>query len=142
MNKQQILLQLFSRECDQKTLQEMHSIDVLLIESERYLDWYNGKRPFINADVAGTHWIKTCTGGYITELVFNGNGTLNEYRLFDRFATQGIWSLEGGILSVEIMKADNCYRFSIIGNAVLNIHSAVEHKNDELHSYLKFAQIK
>ncbi|PKG38594.1 hypothetical protein [Psychromonas sp. Urea-02u-13] len=74
--------------------------------------------------------------------MFNQDGTLNEYRLFDRYETQGTWVLSGGLLEVDIIKAGNHYCFTIVANAKLNIHSAVEHKNSELHSYLKFAQIK
>jgi len=142
MNKQQVLLQLFVRESAQQKLQSHESINTALLEDKNYIDWHAQKRDIVSIDVVQTHWIKTCTGGYITELVFHHDGTLNEYRLFDRFETHGTWSLIEGLLNVTIVKADNNYHFSMVGNVQLNIHSAVEHKNSELHSYLKFAQIK
>ena len=71
---------------------------------------------------------------------FKADGTLTEYRLFDRFKTVGQWQLKGGLLHVEITKSDNRYQFAVVARADLNIHSAVEHKNGDLHSYLKLVQ--
>lgn len=142
MNKAQLLSQLYLRESSTKKLatltQEIQdSVDPIMFQQ-----WQNRKRELVPIDVADTHWIKTCTEGYITEVVFQADGTVNEYRLFDRFETKGTWFLADGILHVEIIKGDNRYSFDVVGNADINIHSAVEHKNDELHSYLKLAQIK
>lgn len=140
--KERILIQLFERES--KTQQLVALVDVCLnsLNEPEFLLWRSGKRDLLIADVADSHWIKTCTGGYITEVVFHADGTLDEYRLFDRFKTEGKWCLENGILDIEILKGDNRYCFSVVGNADINIHSAVEHKNHELHSYLKLSQIK
>jgi hypothetical protein len=93
-------------------------------------------------DIEDCHWIKSCSEGYITEVIFHRDGRLTEYRLFDRFETQGNWKLDNGILKADIIKAENRYTFNVIGNANINIHSAVELKNNELHSYLKLAQVK
>lgn len=60
----------------------------------------------------------------------------------DCFETRGTWFLADGILHVKIVKGNNRYSFGVVGNADVNIHSAVEHKNEELHAYLKLAQIK
>jgi hypothetical protein len=62
--------------------------------------------------------------------------------LFDRFETQGHWLLKSGLLQVEINKGDNRYQFDVVACKDLNIHSAVEYKNQELHSYLKLVQVK
>ncbi|GMQ49155.1 hypothetical protein [Vibrio sp. 10N] len=142
MTKNQLLSQLFLRESHTKklALPTQESLDT--VDPIMFQEWQNSKREFVPIDVANTHWIKTCTEGYITEVVFHADGTLNEYRLFDRFETQGTWLLADGILHVEIIKGDNRYSFGVVGNADVNIHSAIEHKNDELHSYLKLAQIK
>lgn len=142
MNKQQILAQLFFRESHTRKLviptpKSLDTIDPIMFQ-----EWQSNKREFVLVDVADTHWIKTCTEGYITEVVFHADGTLNEYRLFDRFETYGKWSLVEGILHVEIIKGDNRYSFGVVGNADINVHSAIEHKNNEQHSYLKLAQIK
>ncbi|MGR5285269.1 hypothetical protein ACP3V5_08120 [Vibrio maritimus] len=142
MNKAQLLSQLYLRESSIKKLalptQEiLDSVDPIMFQ-----EWQNSKRELVPLDVADTHWIKTCTKGYITEVVFQGDGTLNEYRLFDRFETRGTWFLADGILHVKIVKGNNRYSFGVVGNADVNIHSAIEHKNDELHAYLKLAQIK
>ncbi|WP_112479362.1 hypothetical protein [Vibrio variabilis] len=142
MNKAQLLSQLYIRESSGKKLvlptqMIMDSVDPIMFQ-----EWQNRKRELVPIDAADTHWIKTCTEGYITEVVFHADGTLHEYRLFDRFETKGTWFLADGILYVEIIKGENRYSFGVVGNANVNIHSAVEHKNGELHSYLKLAQVK
>ncbi|RTZ18059.1 hypothetical protein EJ063_04525 [Vibrio aquaticus] len=142
MEKQHILAQLFVRESEKQTLISKEDLDFDALHRSDFETWKDGKRDIELVDVAGTHWMKTCTGGYITEVIFHADGTLNEYRLFDRFKTKGNWSLKSGVLHVVIFKGENCYEFAVIGNASVNIHSAVEYKNSELHSYLKLAQIK
>ncbi|MEZ8385036.1 hypothetical protein AB6C98_15345, partial [Vibrio splendidus] len=98
------------------------------------------KRDFTVSDIESRVWVKSCPGGYITEVHFNADGSLIEYRLFDRFETTGQWQLKDGLLHVEILKGDNRYQFAVVARADLNIHSAVEYKNGELHSYLKLVQ--
>lgn len=144
MNNQTALLQLFVRESDscQNRLLSETELDWSLENNPEFTRWIAEKRHIEQLDVANTHWIKTCTAGYITEVQFHADGTLNEYRLFDRFPTSGTWLLEDGILHVSINKGDNTYTFAVVGNSALNIHSAVEHKNSAIHSYLKLAQIK
>lgn len=144
MNNQTALLQLFMRESDscQNRLLSERKLDYSLENSLPFKRWLAEKRHIVEEDVENTHWIKTCTGGYITEVQFHKDGTLDEYRLFDRFATSGTWLLEDGILHVSIKKGDNTYTFAVVGHGALNIHSAVEHKNRDIHSYLKLAQIK
>ncbi|MEX0336274.1 hypothetical protein [Vibrio tubiashii] len=142
MDKDKVLLQLFYREAEPQALVSKEALTPTQMQSREYRHWLEGKREFTLDDVVGNHWIKTCTGGYITEVAFHCDGTLDEYRLFDRFHTTGKWSLKEGLVSVEIYKGENTYSFCIVGNAEINIHSAVEHKNGELHSYLKLSQIK
>ncbi|KLN65016.1 hypothetical protein [Vibrio sp. VPAP30] len=142
MDKDKVLLQLFNREAEPQALVNKEALSPTQMQSSEYLYWLEGKRELTHDDVAGNHWIKTCTGGYITEVAFHCDGTLDEYRLFDRFHTTGKWRLKEGLVSVEIYKGENSYSFCIVGNAEINIHSAVEHKNGELHSYLKLSQIK
>lgn len=82
MNKAPLLSQLYLRESSIKKLalptQEiLDSVDPIMFQ-----EWQNSKRELVLVDIADTHWIKTCTEGYITEVVFQGDGTLNEYRLF------------------------------------------------------------
>lgn len=142
MTKEQLLTQLFFRESHTNKLVSPTSDALGSIDPIVFQEWQNSKRELVLMDVADTHWIKTCTEGYVTEVVFHADGALNEYRLFDRFETQGTWFLADGILHVEIIKGENRYSFGVVGSVDVNIHSAVEHKNDELHSYLKLAQIK
>jgi len=142
MDKSALLQQLYLRECQTKELVDITEIPEELSQSMDYTQWLESKRDIEIEDVENTHWIKTCTGGYITELVFHSDGSLEEFRLFDRFETKGQWRLDDGVLLVEIHKGSNKYNLAVIGNAQINIHSAVELKNDELHSYLKLAQIK
>ncbi|NOI77198.1 hypothetical protein F0224_16040 [Vibrio coralliilyticus] len=141
MNQAEVLLPLFWRESHEE-LRELKNIDETVQACDRYEAWLDKKRQLTLCDIQETHWIKSCTGGYITEVVFNADGTLEEYRLFDRFPTQGHWQLHDGTLDVEIYKADNCYTFAVVGCQAVNIHSAIEYKNGELHSYLKLAQVK
>ncbi len=141
MNKN-IMLQLYVRESGKQQLVEIGDIDASVELNDAYLMWRESKRSLVNSDVVNTTWLKTCTGGYITEVHFDAGGSLTEFRLFDRFETTGSWELQNGVLKVSIVKGDNQYRFNVVGNADLNIHSAIEYKNDELHSYLKLAQVK
>ncbi|KOO16667.1 hypothetical protein AKJ18_00945 [Vibrio xuii] len=142
MDKSDLLQQLYLRECQTKELVEISQLPSHLALSIEFQQWLETKRDIRLEDVENTHWIKTCTGGYITELVFHSDGSLEEFRLFDRFETMGLWKLDDGVLLVEIHKGPNKYNLAVIGNAQINIHSAVELKNNELHSYLKLAQIK
>ncbi len=144
MNNNTALLQLFMRESDtcNNALVAKEELDSSLENSPQFQQWHEKKRRIVLEDVANTHWIKTCTAGYITEVQFYEDGTLDEYRLFDRFPTSGTWLLDDGMLHVSIHKGDNTYTFAVIGNQALNIHSAVEHKNNGIHSYLKLAQVK
>jgi len=138
---EQVLYQLFHREFHHQLIEQKELI-LTAVQAESFTKWHSSKRKIARKEVADTTWIKTCTGGYITEVKFHNDGTLNEYRLFDRFPTSGCWSLEGGLLYVEIAKGENKYQFTVVGNGEVNIHSAIEYKNEELHSYLKLAQVK
>ena len=138
--KQQILLQLYCREQTDQPLIPRTDLDIDLYDSEAFLVWRATKRDFVVSDIENRVWVKSCPGGYITEVHFKADGTLTEYRLFDRFKTVGQWQLKDGLLHVEITKGDNRYQFAVVARADLNIHSAVEHKNGDLHSYLKLVQ--
>lgn len=139
---QQILLQLYCREQTDQPLISRADLDTSLYDSEEYLHWRVTKRDFVISDIENRVWVKSCPSGYITEVHFHADGTLNEYRLFDRFETKGHWYLKDGLLHVEIIKGDNRYQFAVVANGDLNIHSAVEYKNEELHSYLKLVQVE
>ena len=142
--KQQTLLQLYCREQMDQPLIPRAGLDTSLYDSEAeaFLAWSETKRDLVISDIENRVWVKSCPGGYITEVHFLNDGTLNEYRLFDRFETKGHWYLKDGLLHVEIIKGDNRYQFAVVANGDLNIHSAVEYKNDELHSYLKLVQVE
>lgn len=143
MLRDKYLIQLFLRETGSQKLTPLIEANLEgQHQTSAFEKWMDNKRDLQLSDVSGCHWIKTCTGGYITELVFHADGTLDEYRLFDRFHTKGSWCLDSGVLKLEIVKGSNIYSFVVVGNAEINIHSAVEHKNGELHSYLKLSQIK
>ena len=140
--KQQILLQLYCREQTDQPLISRTDLNIALYDSEAFLAWRETKLDLVISDIENRVWVKSCPGGYITELHFHTDGTLNEYRLFDRFETKGHWYLKDGLLHVEIIKGDNRYQFAVVANSDLNIHSAVEYKNEELHSYLKLVQVE
>ncbi|OQQ02654.1 hypothetical protein BK411_21845 [Vibrio splendidus] len=137
---QQILLQLYCREQTEQPLISRTDLDIALYDSECFLAWRDTKRDFMVSDIENRVWVKSCPGGYITEVHFNADGSLIEYRLFDRFETTGQWQLKDGLLHVEILKGENRYQFAAVARVDLNIHSAVEYKNGELHSYLKLVQ--
>ncbi|MGF1852889.1 hypothetical protein L4C44_13420 [Vibrio satsumensis] len=138
--KQQTLLQLYCREQPDQPLIPRTDLDIGLYDSEAFSVWRATKRDFVISDIENRVWVKSCSGGYITEVHFKADGTLTEYRLFDRFKTVGQWQLKDGLLHVEITKGDNRYQFAVVARADLNIHSAVEYKNGDLHSYLKLVQ--
>ena len=140
--KLQILLQLYCREQTDQPLIPRTELDIDHYDSEAFLVWRATKRDFVISDIENRVWVKSCPGGYITEVHFKADGTLTEYRLFDRFKTIGRWQLKDGLLHVEITKGDNRYQFAVVARADLNIHSAVEYKNGELHSYLKLVQVE
>ncbi|MDN3699734.1 hypothetical protein ACFFUO_16735 [Vibrio artabrorum] len=135
-----IMLQLYCREQTDQPLITRKDLDSALYESEGFLAWRETKRDFTVSDIENRVWVKSCPGGYITEVHFYADGSLIEYRLFDRFETTGQWQLKDGLLHVEILKGENRYQFAVVARADLNIHSAVEYKNGELHSYLKLVQ--
>ncbi|MGR5067449.1 MULTISPECIES: hypothetical protein [Vibrio] len=49
--------------------------------------------------------------------------------------------LDGGELNITIYKGENAYELSVVGNREPSIHSAIEYKNGEVHSYLKLTPI-
>ncbi|USD67563.1 hypothetical protein [Vibrio sp. SCSIO 43136] len=142
MTKTLVMQQLYMRENEPFELVEQNQVASTPPDENYFAKWQETKRALVMADVVDTHWIKTCTAGYVTEVIFHQDGTLHEYRLFDRFETCGVWQLVQGILNVSIYKGDNHYQFAVVGNSKVNIHSAIEYKNGELHSYLKLGQVK
>ena len=134
--------QLYFREQGDQSLIALSDLDIASIELEKFDLWLKSKRRLTSSDIEGRTWVKSCSGGYITELTFFEDGSLIENRLFDRFETKGHWSLAEGLLKVTIFKGNNHYDFTVVGNLELNIHSAIEYKNNELHSYLKLMQIE
>ncbi|CZF80847.1 hypothetical protein GCE9029_02231 [Grimontia celer] len=135
-------LQLFLRESGTAAMLNIEQLpDVSDVDAIALFDWMSSKRSFSASEVRGQRWIKTCSAGYVTELLLNEDGTLEEFTLFNRLPTKGWWKLEQGVLDLEIVKNDNTYRSRVIANKSVNIHSAIEYKNGELHSYLKLAQV-
>ncbi|MCK6264580.1 hypothetical protein KP803_14970 [Vibrio sp. ZSDE26] len=137
MNKEQVYLQLFHRECIASPSIERADVQAEWAQRDEYLKWKESKADISHEEVIESAWIKTCTEGYITEVLFAQDGTLNEFKLFDRLHTTGQWELLDGMLSVSINKGDNRYQFLVVGSSLNSIYSAVEYKNDEIHSYLK-----
>ncbi|OEF06497.1 hypothetical protein [Vibrio genomosp. F10] len=137
MNKEKVYLQLFHRECKGSPAIEMETVDNEWLNTLDYKNWLASKSDILQDEVTDSLWIKTCTEGYITEVEFLPDGTLNEFKLFDRLPTTGHWALIDGVLSVSISKGDNRYQFFVIGRRENSIYSAIEYKNNQLHSYLK-----
>lgn len=142
MKSEQILQQLYLRETQGTAILDYVELSKASIDEDAFAVWQEQKGEFISQDVSASHWIKTCTGGYVTEVIFHQDGRLQEYTLFERLKTVGSWRIESGFLAIEIHKGDNTYTFYVVKNSELNIHSAIEYKNGELHSYLKLAPIK
>ncbi|MDD9173911.1 hypothetical protein ERW49_09930 [Aliivibrio finisterrensis] len=140
--KKAVLQQLFLREVNGDPITERNELSHCTIIETEFAMWEREKRDFSFDEVFESHWIKTCTAGYITELIFKADGSLTEFTLFDRLKTVGHWVLDEGLLYVSIFKGENQYDFVIVANSSVNIHSAIEYKNDELHSYLKLAQTR
>lgn len=135
-------LQLFMRESSTAALLDIEQLpDMSDVDAIALFDWMSGKRPFTHQEVSGQRWIKSCSAGYVTELFLHHDGTLEEFTLFNRLPTKGSWKLEQGVLDLDITKGDNTYRSRVIANKSVNIHSAIEYKNGELHAYLKIAHV-
>ncbi|WP_394208855.1 hypothetical protein [Enterovibrio calviensis] len=135
-------LQLFMRESGTAAMLDTEQLpDVSDVDAIALFDWMASKRSFSTSEVRGQRWIKSCSAGYITELLLHADGSLEEHTLFNRLPTTGCWKLEQGVLDIEITKGSNKYRSRVIANKSVNIHSAIEYKNNELHSYLKLAQV-
>ncbi|PMJ49474.1 hypothetical protein, partial [Vibrio splendidus] len=117
---QKILLQLYCHEQTEQPLISRTDLNIALYDSEGFLAWRDTKRDFTVSDIESRVWVKSCPGGYITEVHFNADGSLTEYRLFDRFETTGQWQLADGLLYVEILKGDNRYQFAVVARADLN----------------------
>ncbi|MGR6834201.1 hypothetical protein [Aliivibrio wodanis] len=141
-NKTAILQQLFLRETQGRPIIERGCQSLTDIQIEQYDKWLSEKRDFLVEEICASNWIKSCAAGYITEVIFKESGSLTEFTLFDRLKTVGHWELDNGLLYVSIFKGENQYDFVIVANSNVNIHSAIEYKNDELHSYLKLAQTR
>ncbi|WP_375322507.1 hypothetical protein [Aliivibrio logei] len=141
-NKAAILQQLFLRETEGRPIIEGGCQPLADIQIKQYDKWLSEKRDFSLEEIDESNWIKSCTAGYITELIFKATGSLTEFTLFDRLKTVGHWELVDGLLYVSIFKGENQYDFVVVANSCINIHSAIEYKNDELHSYLKLAQTR
>ncbi|MDD9155656.1 hypothetical protein PVK64_05590 [Aliivibrio sp. S4TY2] len=140
--KKAVLQQLFLREVNRTPITERHELSHCDIPEIEFATWGRDKRDFSFDEIFESHWIKTCTAGYITELIFKADGSVTEFTLFDRLKTVGHWKLDDGLLHVSIFKDENQYDFIIVANVKVNIHSAIEYKNGELHSYLKLAQTR
>ncbi|MCP3701037.1 MAG: hypothetical protein GY920_21470 [Aliivibrio sp.] len=140
--KKAVLQQLFLREVNGAPITERNELSHCTITETEFAMWEGEKRDFSFDEAFESHWIKTCTAGYITELIFKADGSLTEFTLFNRLKTVGHWVLDEGLLYVSIFKGENQYDFIIVANDKVNIHSAIEYKNGELHSYLKLAQTR
>ncbi len=114
---------------------------VLLDSDVDFQGWLDDRRPFDVSEITSQQWIKVCPFGYITELTLLPNGGLEEQHLFKSIRCQGRWSLQGGILRLEIEKGENRYHIDVVANKKSRIHCAIEYKNKELHSYLKVTQV-
>lgn len=137
------LLQLFFRESDRVRLFDLDTLPPLdAVEQQAMHAWLATKRHFQHDEITPQRWIKTCTAGYITELILHANGSLEEFTLFKRMKTTGEWQLVDGMIELTIHKGDNQYTCTIVAGLDSSIHSAIEYKNGELHSYLKLVQTR
>lgn len=142
-NKTQKLLQLFYRESERVRLLGLDKLPTPdSKEQDELQTWLAGKRDFSLTELTQQHWIKTCSAGYITELLLHPNGSLEEFTLFRRQKTRGEWQLVNGMLELTIYKDENRYSCTVVACQGSSIHSAIEYKNGQLHSYLKLAQTR
>ncbi len=137
------LIQLYFRESERVRLLDLDALPALDTDEQANMhDWLATKRNFSPDEIASQQWMKTCSAGYITELTFSPDGLLNEYTLFNRQRATGRWELVDGVIEMVINKGEDQYRCAVFANRTVNIHSAIEYKNGELHSYLKLAQTR
>ncbi|MGF1727101.1 hypothetical protein [Photobacterium nomapromontoriensis] len=137
------LLQLFYRESDRARLFDLEALPPLdTVEEQAMLVWLATKRHFQHDEIASQRWVKTCSAGYITELILHANGSLEEFTLFKRMKTTGEWQLIDGMIELTINKDNNQYKSNIVASLGSSIHAAIEYKNGALHSYLKLVQAR
>lgn len=104
-NKTLQLLQLFYRETGRVRLLDIDALPELDTEQQPLMhQWLETKRNFTIDDVTAQHWIKTCSAGYITEVILHSDGRLEEYTLFTRIKTVGSWKLDDGVIELMITK--------------------------------------
>lgn len=137
------LLQLYFRESDRVRLLDMDALPELSPQQQAAMhEWLATKRNFSSGEITSQHWIKTCSAGFVTELILHPDGSLDEFALFNRMHAKGHWQLVDGMIELEIDNGENRYHSAVVANKNTNIHSAIEYKNGQLHSYLKLAQTR
>lgn len=137
------LLQLFLRESERVRLVELAVLPALdSNEQQNMQHWLATKRQFVRDEVPAQHWLKTCSAGYVTEMIFYPDGAVQELGLFNRQQGIGTWQMNEGALDIELRRGDDHYQFTVVANKQGSIHSAIEYKNHTLNSYLKLAQLR
>ncbi|MEJ2764783.1 hypothetical protein VV869_12575 [Photobacterium sp. MCCC 1A19761] len=137
------LLQLYLRESERVRLVDLPALPALDVQEQADMaHWLATKRQFSEAEVPAQPWLKTCSAGHVTELVFHPDGSVRETALFQRQQGTGTWQVTDGVLEIALHRGDDRYDFSVIANKQSSLHSAIEYKNHALHSYLKLAQMR
>ena len=137
------LLQLFFRESDRVRLLDLEALPELTPQQQADMqEWLATKRNFSPDEITSQHWVKTCSAGYVTEVILHPDGSLDEFTLFNRRRHSGSWKLVDGLIELDIDQGENHYRCAVVANKNTNIHSAIEYRNGKLHSYLKLAQTR
>jgi hypothetical protein len=91
-----------------------------------YILWELGKRKLEADEVISHSWIIMSKQNLPLILKFNENNYLQVGGLFEEKTVDGVWNLEGGILSIFFRFEQRSHYIDIIANNKRSIHSALQ----------------
>jgi hypothetical protein len=102
-----------------------------------YILWELSKRKLLVEEVISHSWIIMSKQNSPLILKFNHKNHLQAGSLFEDKTVDGIWNLEGGILSIFFRYEQRSYYIDIIANNKRSIHSALQITDEQSIELLK-----
>ncbi|ABM03738.1 hypothetical protein Ping_1970 [Psychromonas ingrahamii 37] len=107
-----------------------------------YILWELSKRKFEADEVISHSWIIMSKQNLPLILKFNADHHLRVGSLFDDKTVDGIWGLDGGILSIFFRYEQRNYYIDIIANNKRSIHSALQITDEHSVDLLKVIPLR
>jgi hypothetical protein len=107
-----------------------------------YILWELGKRKLEADEVISHSWIIMSKQNLPWILKFNDHNHLQIGSLFDDTTVDGLWNLDGGILSIFFRYEQRSYYIDIIANNKRAIHSALQIIDDHSVEFLKVIPLR